>query len=158
MIKEWTHLDKEGEASMVDVGEKAATKRKAKATGRVVTTKEVIKKVKKNGLPKGNLFTTAKIAGIQGGKLASHLIPLCHPLLLDNIKVDISIESQDSFLVSAEVACAGRTGVEMEALTAVTTACLTIYDMCKALDRGMIITDVHLIEKSGGKSGPYKHK
>lgn len=157
-MKEWTHLDKEGKVSMVDIGEKALTKRKAVATGRVVTTKEVIEKISENGLPKGDLFSTAKIAGIQGGKFASHLIPLCHPLILDNIKVDISIENQVSFLVSAEVACTGRTGVEMEALTAVTTACLTIYDMCKALDRGMIITDVHLIEKSGGKSGHYKHK
>lgn len=157
-MKKLTHLDERGEVKMMDVGGKAETRRTARAEGKVLASKKVMEAVRKNGLPKGNLFTTAKIAGIQGGKMASALIPLCHPLPLDNIKIDISTEGDSRFVVRAEASCIGRTGVEMEALTAAAVACLTIYDMCKAIDKGMTITEIQLVEKTGGKSGHYKRK
>ena len=157
-MKKLSHLDDRGEVKMVDVGCKAETRRTARAEGKVLASKKVMEAVRKNGLPKGNLFTTAKIAGIQGGKMTSALVPLCHPLPLDNIKIDISTEGDSQFIVRAEASCTGRTGVEMEALTAAAIACLTIYDMCKAIDKGMTITDIQLIEKTGGKSGHYKRK
>lgn len=147
-----TPLDAQGRARMVDVGEKPDTKRVAVAKGRVVMTPQTLELVRKNEIAKGDVLTVAQVAGIAAAKRASELIPLCHPLLLTNIQVDFDFQA-NGIEIKATVEATGKTGVEMEALTAVTVSALTIYDMCKARDRAMRIQDVRLVKKSGGKSG-----
>ncbi len=147
-----SHLDAQGRARMVDVGEKPDTKRVAVAKGRVVMTPQTLELVRRNEIAKGDVLTVAQVAGIAAAKRTSELIPMCHPLLLTNIEV--GFEFQDSGIeITAIVEATGKTGVEMEALTAVTVSALTIYDMCKAQDRAMRIQDVRLVKKSGGASG-----
>lgn len=151
-----THLDATGAAHMVDVGEKALTSREAIAEGRVVMQRETLELIREGLAKKGDVVATARIAGIMAAKRTHELIPLCHPLLLT--KVSIDIEADDALpglLVRGLARVTGQTGVEMEALTAVSVACLTIYDMAKAVDRGMRIEGIRLIEKRGGKSGDW---
>ncbi|MFL5196579.1 MAG: cyclic pyranopterin monophosphate synthase MoaC [Microvirga sp.] len=152
-----THLDKTGAANMVDVSEKAVTARTARAEGRVVTAPETVALIRKGDAKKGDVLGTARLAGIMAAKRTHELIPLCHPLLLSKVAVDCVIdEALPGVRVTAEVKVSGPTGVEMEALTAVSVACLTIYDMVKAADRAMRIEGVRLLSKSGGRSGVYE--
>lgn len=149
-----THLDDAGRVHMVDVGDKAATARLAVAEGRVTCAPATLALVRDDKAPKGAVITTAELAGIMGAKRTADLIPLCHPLGLDKVSVTVALdESLPGFVVTAEARVSGPTGVEMEALTAVSVACLTLYDMLKAADRGMVISQVRLLSKSGGRSG-----
>jgi len=151
----FTHLDPLGRARMVDVTPKDPSHRRAVARGRVVMTPETTSMITRGSISKGDVLAVARVAGIQAAKRASDLIPLCHPLLVGAVLVNFRIE--DRFVeVEASVETVERTGVEMEALTACTVACLTIYDMCKAVDRSMVIGDVTLWEKTGGRSGTYR--
>jgi cyclic pyranopterin monophosphate synthase len=151
-----THLDKAGAANMVDVSEKAVTARTARAEGRVVTAADTLRLIREGDAKKGDVLGTARLAGIMAAKRAHELIPLCHPLLLSKVVVDCAIdEALPGVRVTAEVKVSGQTGVEMEALTAVSVACLTIYDMVKAADRAMRIDGIRLLAKSGGRSGVY---
>ncbi|MBW4042595.1 MAG: bifunctional molybdenum cofactor biosynthesis protein MoaC/MoaB [Acidobacteria bacterium] len=147
-----THLDDQGRARMIDVGAKPSTRREAVAHGRLVTTAEVVRLLLADGLPKADALATARIAGIAGAKRTSDLIPLCHPLPIDAVTIDL-IASGETVLVEARVSTTGRTGVEMEALTAVAVAGLALHDMVKAVDPGATMTDVQLVEKTGGKHG-----
>jgi len=150
-----THLDPLGRARMVDVTPKDPTHRRALARGRVNMTAETTSLVAKGAINKGDVLSVARVAGIQAAKRASDLIPLCHPLLVGAVLINFRIE--DTFIeVEVSVETVDRTGVEMEALTACSVACLTIYDMCKAVDRSMVIGDVALWEKTGGRSGSYR--
>jgi cyclic pyranopterin phosphate synthase len=152
-----THLDATGAANMVDVSDKAETARTAVAEGAVVMLPETVRLIRQGDAKKGDVLGTARLAGIMAAKRAHELIPLCHPLLLTKVKVDCSIDdSLPGVRVTAEVKVTGQTGVEMEALTAVSVACLTVYDMVKAADRGMRIEGVRLRMKSGGRSGTYE--
>lgn len=147
-----THFDKDGRPTMVDVGDKSVTQRRALASGQVTINKETLGHI--TGNKKGDVITIAELAGIMGAKKTSDLIPLCHPLPLSKVNVKISIdEALPGLQVTAETKTSGQTGVEMEALTAVSVACLTIYDMLKAVDKHMIIDGIKLLEKQGGKSG-----
>lgn len=146
MDNKFSHVDKKGKAKMVDVGHKPDSKRTAIAKGSIFLAKETIKLIKDNKMKKGDVLTVAKIAGIQAVKRASDLIPLCHPLLLNNIEVDCEI-IHNQIDVTSKVECAGKTGVEMEALTAVSVALLTVYDMCKAVDKEMEIGEIKLCQK-----------
>jgi len=146
-----SHLDSDGKARMVDVGGKAVTARSATASGRFVTTAEVIALVTADGLPKADVLATARIAGIQGAKKTSELIPLCHPIFLSSVNIDFTLE-ESSIVVTATAKTTGQTGVEMEALTAVAIAGLTLHDMVKAVDAAASMTDVRVVEKTGGKS------
>ncbi|MCQ4273537.1 MULTISPECIES: cyclic pyranopterin monophosphate synthase MoaC [Pseudomonas] len=150
-----THLDSQGRANMVDVTEKAVTSREATAEARVRMLPATLAMIQQGGHPKGDVFAVARIAGIQAAKKTSELIPLCHPLMLTSVKVELSAEGDDSVRIVARCRLAGQTGVEMEALTAASVAALTIYDMCKAVDRGMLIEGIRLLEKLGGKSGHF---
>jgi cyclic pyranopterin phosphate synthase len=157
--KTLTHLGKGGDARMVDVSGKPATERVAVAEGRVVMTPKTLDLVLKGNAKKGDVLAAARIAGIMAAKQTHKLIPLCHPLAISRVAIDIDSDRKlPGFVVRASVKVTGQTGVEMEALTAVTVACLTIYDMVKALERGMHIEGVRLIEKSGGQSGRYRAK
>jgi len=152
-----THLDAEGRARMVDVGAKAETTRTARAEGSISMSLEALDAIEQNAVTKGDAIVAARIAGVMGAKRTSDLIPLCHPIALTDAGVELEIDrSLPGVRVSAWASTRGRTGVEMEALTAATVALLTIYDMAKALDRGMVISDMHLTEKRGGKSGDWK--
>ena len=152
-----THLDDAGNAHMVDVSEKQVTTRIAVASGRVSMQPDTVQLIKSGMAKKGDVIATARIAGIMAAKRTHELIPLCHPLAISKITVDLEInEPANAVDVTASVKVEGKTGVEMEALTAVSVACLTVYDMVKAVDRGIIISDVKLIEKLGGKSGHFK--
>lgn len=152
-----THFNQAGEAHMVDVGNKAHTKRVAKATGTITMQKNTLDLIIAGTHKKGDVLGIARIAGIQGGKRTSELIPLCHPISLTHLSVDFEISEKDnSVTCTATTETVGQTGVEMEALTAVQVALLTIYDMCKAVDRGMTMQNIRLLEKSGGKSGEWK--
>lgn len=151
-----THLDESGAASMVDVGEKEPTSRIAKAVGLVIMKPETLELIRSGSSRKGDVIAIARIAGIMGAKRTHDLIPLCHPLMLEKVSVDIEFEPAiPAIRVVASARVSGKTGVEMEALTAVSVACLTIYDMVKAVDRGMEITGIRLLEKSGGRSGDW---
>ena len=150
-----THLSDEGAARMVDVGGKPATARVAIATGRIRLSAEALAAIRDGNVPKGDVFAAARIAGIMAAKKTADLIPLCHPLALDAVTVDFSVE-EDGLRATATASLTGRTGVEMEALTAVSVALLTVYDMAKAIDKGMVISDIRLIEKRGGKSGLWR--
>ena len=152
-----THLDSKGNAKMVDVGEKESTHRVATASGRVRMARETLELIAAGGHKKGDVIAIARIAGIQAAKSCSQLIPLCHPLMLTSVDVSLRLDNtQDSVLIEATCKVNGQTGVEMEALTAVSVAALTIYDMCKAVDKNMVIEAICLIEKQGGKSGHYQ--
>lgn len=156
-MSDLTHLDAEGRARMVDVGGKAETARTARAEGSISMTLETLDAIEHNALAKGDAISAARIAGVMAAKRASDLIPLCHPIALTDAGVDVEIDrSLPGLRVSAWASTRGRTGVEMEALTAVSVALLTIYDMAKALDRRMEISEVRLTEKLGGKSGDWK--
>ena len=152
----FTHLDSQGRASMVDVSDKAVTAREAVAEACVRMQAQTLRMLVEGDHPKGDVFAVARIAGIQAAKKTSDLIPLCHPLLLTSIKVELQAEGDDRVLIRASCKLNGKTGVEMEALTAASVAALTIYDMCKAVDRGMLIEQVRLLEKTGGDSGSYR--
>ena len=149
-----THLNTRGEAHMVDVSDKSDTARTAIAQSQVQLTAEIVAAIGDDSLPKGDLLATARIAGIQGAKKCSDLIPLCHPLPLSKITVDIELQGQ-SLVITALCKTTGKTGVEMEALTAVSVAALTVYDMCKGIHKGMIIGETKLLNKTGGKSGDW---
>lgn len=150
-----THLDESGAARMVDVGGKPATARTATATGTIAMAANALAAVRDGSGPKGDVLAAARIAGIMGAKKTAELIPLCHPLGLDTISVEFRFQV-DGIAVTATAGLTARTGVEMEAMTACCVALLTIYDMAKALDKAMVIGDVRLIEKTGGKSGPWR--
>lgn len=150
------HFDAAGDAHMVDVGAKAVTERIARAAGRVEMAPETLARVRLGEMAKGDVLSVARLAGIMAAKRTADLIPLCHPLQLSSVSLDLTCdEAANCVEIVAEVKLSGRTGVEMEALTAVSVAGLTIYDMCKAVDRGMKLCDVRLIHKSGGKSGSF---
>lgn len=152
-----THFNQAGAAHMVDVGDKNSTQRIAKATGKITMLPTTLELIIAGNHKKGDVLGIARIAGIQGAKKTSDLIPLCHPICLTHVSVDFEVISEkNEVMCSALTKTIGQTGVEMEALTAVQVALLTIYDMCKAVDRGMVISDVKLLEKSGGKSGEWK--
>ena len=154
MSQELSHIDKQGRARMVDVSAKPDTRREAIARGIVRMKPETLAMIQSGGVPKGDVIGVARLAGVMAAKHTHELIPLCHPLLLTDIDVDITPNESESALdISATVRTTGKTGVEMEALTAVSIAALTVYDMCKAVDRGMRVESVRLAEKRGGKSG-----
>ena len=151
----FTHLDESGAAHMVDVGDKDATRRRAVARSVVAMESTTAAAIADGDVKKGDVLAVARIAGIQAAKRTADIIPLCHPLLLSKVAVDLTVE-ESSVVIEAVVETTGPTGVEMEALHACTAAALTIYDMCKALDRAMVISDVMLVEKSGGRSGDFR--
>jgi len=156
-MKKLTHIDREGRAKMVDVGAKPATQREARAIGAVHMKKETLRIITDKKIAKGNVFETARLAGIMAAKRTCELIPLCHQLNLTSVSVDFDIDRRKNKVdIEAKVKCTGQTGVEMEALTAVSVAALTIYDMCKAVDKAMVMSEIMLIEKRGGKSGEWK--
>lgn len=151
-----THLDSKGKARMVDVTQKGDTEREAVAKSKVIMKPATLQLIKAGGLEKGDVLSVAKIAGIMAAKQTHHLIPLCHPLLINNIAVEFDLAGDDSIEITAKVKSFGKTGVEMEALVAASVSALTIYDMCKAVDRAMTIAEIYLQSKSGGKSGTYR--
>lgn len=151
-----SHLDEQGAARMVDVGDKAVTSRTASAEALVRMRPATLALIVDGKMPKGDVFAVARIAGIQAAKKTADLIPLCHPLMLSSVKVELEAEAPDAVRITATCKLAGQTGVEMEALTAASVAALTLYDMCKAADKGMVIETVRLLEKTGGKSDDFK--
>lgn len=155
-MSEFTHFDDKGNAYMVDVSGKEITRRKAIAQGKVSVSRDVLDAILGKKIRKGDVFTVAQVAGIMGAKHTSDLVPMCHPLSLTNAKISFSINEEACVITTLCTAVTdGKTGVEMEALTGVSVALLTIYDMCKAIDKHMVISDIHLVEKSGGKSGDF---
>ena len=157
MSNQLTHLDEHGHAAMVDVGEKAATKRTAVAQGDVRMQAATLAAIRDGHVPKGDVLAAARIAGIMAAKRTAELIPLCHTLLLTKVALEFEVDEADSrIVITATVRCNGQTGVEMEALTAVSVAALTIYDMAKALEKSMEIGNIRLLEKQGGKSGDWQ--
>ncbi len=158
-MSDFTHFDSKGAAVMVDVSDKSETERVAVASGSVVMEKATLERVMAGGVKKGDVLSVARLAGIMGAKRTPDLIPLCHPLNLTSVEVELACDPQRNTVdIVATCKITGRTGVEMEALTAVSVAALTIYDMCKAVDRGMCIGEIKLVHKSGGKSGTYEAK
>ena len=156
-MNDLTHLDKDGNAIMVDVGDKESTERTAIAAGSIYMEPETLKLITDKGVKKGDVLSVAQLAGIMGAKRTPDLIPLCHPLTLTSVKVELTCDdSRNAVDVSATCKLSGQTGVEIEALTAVSVAALTVYDMCKSVDRAMRISDIRLIHKAGGKSGEFK--
>jgi cyclic pyranopterin phosphate synthase len=156
-MSEFTHFDAKGDATMIDVSSKAETVRVAVAAGRITMQKATLAKIMAGDMKKGDVLSVARLAGIMGAKRTPDLIPLCHPLNLNSVAVELSCDPDTlSVAITATVKITGRTGVEMEALTAVAVAALTVYDMCKSVDRGMRIGDIRLLHKSGGKSGTYE--
>ena len=156
---DFTHFNREGRAKMVDVGEKTETCRTAVAAARVLVNPDTFTLIQSGGIKKGDVLTVAQIAGIMGAKRTSDLIPMCHPIVMDGIDLSLSLdESRCSVEIVATVSCTGRTGVEMEALTAVSTAALTIYDMCKAVQKDMVISDIRLLQKTGGVHGDFQRE
>ncbi len=157
--EDFTHFNGEGRARMVDVGEKVPTLRSAEAGARVLVSRETFGLIRTGGMKKGDVLTVAQIAGIMGAKRTPDLIPMCHPLVLQGVDLSLRLdEDRCAVDIRAAVRCQGRTGVEMEALTAASVAALTVYDMCKAVQRDMVITDVRLIRKSGGVHGEYERE
>ena len=158
-MSDLTHFDKDGNAIMVDVSDKPVTTRGAVATGKIYVCQEIFERIQKHEIAKGDVLGVARLAGIMATKRTSELIPLCHPLPLTKCEVNFELKETENTLYYIVVTCLaktdGKTGVEMEALTGVQIALLTIYDMCKAVDKSMVITDVHLLSKSGGKSGDF---
>ena len=155
-MSDFTHFNEQGRAKMVDVGEKPISQRVAVAGARVLVNENTFSLIKSGGMKKGDVFTVAQIAGVMGAKRTPDIIPMCHPILMDGINLDLSLdEDRLSVEIKAEVCCDGRTGVEMEALSAVSIAALTVYDMCKAVQKDMVISDIRLISKTGGVHGDY---
>ena len=153
---DFTHFNPQGRAKMVDVGDKPSTRRTAAAAARVLVNEETFRLIQTGGMKKGDVLTVAQIAGIMGAKRTPDLIPMCHPILLDGVDLSLMLdENRKSVEIVAAVSCGGSTGVEMEALTAVSAAALTVYDMCKAVQKDMVITDVRLLDKTGGVHGDY---
>ena len=151
-----THFDKNGNAHMVDVSSKTETKRVALATGSIKVNEEIIKKIQEGTMKKGDVLGVARIAGIMGSKQTSNIIPMCHPLMISQANIDFEIDVENTrIIIYGQVTTTGKTGVEMEALTSVSIAALTIYDMCKAVDKSMVIENIHLVSKEGGKSGDF---
>ena len=158
-MADFTHFNEEGRAKMVDVGEKPVTGRTAVAAARVLVNPETFRLIRTGGMKKGDVLTVAQIAGIMGAKRTPELIPMCHPILLDGVNLKLRLdEARCSVEIEASVSCAGRTGVEMEALAAAATAALTVYDMCKAVQKDMCITDLRLLQKTGGVHGDYERR
>ena len=155
MASDLSHFDDQGASRMVDVGAKPVTSRMARASGRVVMQPATLARIQQRGLAKGDVLEVARLAGIMAAKRTGELIPLCHSLPLDAVAIDFTFPNDRTVAIAAEVRVSGKTGVEMEALTAVSIAALTIYDMCKAIDRGIVIDGIQLEEKSGGKSGHF---
>jgi cyclic pyranopterin monophosphate synthase len=156
-MKKLSHIDNQGRTRMVDVSEKAVTSRRAVAEGRIRLTKSIVKAIQSKATAKGNVLETARIGAIQAAKKTSELIPLCHPIPISNIKIDFDLQSIN-LKIRAEVIAEAKTGVEMEALTAVAVGALIVYDMCKGIEKGMVIGPIELLEKEGGKSGAYRKK
>ena len=155
-MAELTHFDAKGKSRMVDVSDKDETERVAVAAGSIVMAPDTMKLITEGGVKKGDVLSVARLAGIMGAKKTPDLIPLCHPLALNSVEVDLVCDPERNAVdITATCKVTGRTGVEMEALTAIAVAALTVYDMCKAVDRGMRITEIRLVHKSGGKSGTY---
>ena len=155
-MEDFTHFNDQGRARMVDVGDKAPSHRTAVAGARVLVSPETFRLIQTGGMKKGDVLTVAQIAGVMGAKRTPDLIPMCHPIALTGINLELSLdEARCAVDIRATVSCDGRTGVEMEALTAASTAALTVYDMCKAVDKWMVLSDIHLVEKQGGKSGDF---
>lgn len=155
-MSELTHFDADGKAHMVNVGDKPVTDRVAVARGEISMAAETLARIQDGGFGKGDVLGVARLAGIMGAKQTASLIPLCHPLGLDHVTVDLEVDSKlPGVRITATCRVTGRTGIEMEAMTAVSVAALTIYDMCKAVDRGMVIGAIRLTHKSGGKSGDF---
>ena len=158
-MPDFTHFNEQGRAKMVDVGEKPVTQRVAVAAARVLVSENTFQLIRSGGMKKGDVLTVAQIAGVMGAKRTPDLIPMCHPILMDGINLNLSLDEEKlSVEIEATVSCDGRTGVEMEALTAVSTAALTVYDMCKAVQKDMVITDIRLMSKTGGVHGDYKRE
>ncbi len=158
-MQDFTHFNDQGRAKMVDVGEKPVTTRTAVAAGRVLVNEHTFALIKSGGMKKGDVLTVAQVAGVMGAKRTPDLIPMCHPILIDGINLTLSLdEERRSVEILASVSCDGRTGVEMEALTAVSTAALTVYDMCKAVQKDMVIDQIRLLTKTGGVHGDYERK
>ena len=158
-MADFTHFNNEGRAKMVNVGEKPITERTAVARGRVLVNENTFQLIKSGGMKKGDVLTVAQVAGVMGAKRVADIIPMCHPVLMNGIDLHLSLnEERHSVEIEAAVSCDGKTGVEMEALTAVSTACLTVYDMCKAVQKDMTITDIRLISKTGGVHGDYNRE
>lgn len=156
---DFTHFNQQGRARMVDVGEKEPTHRTAAAGARVLVSRETFALIRRGGMKKGDVLAVAQIAGIMGAKRTSELIPMCHPVGINGIDLTLTLdEARCCVDIRASVSCDGRTGVEMEALTAASTAALTVYDMCKAVQRDIVITDIRLIEKTGGVHGDFQRK
>jgi len=154
-MTQFSHFDAQGASRMVDVGEKEVTVRKARASGRVRMRPETLRLIRGHGVAKGDVLAVARLAGIMAAKETSRLIPLCHNVPLDSVSLDFQFPDEATVAIEAEARATARTGVEMEALVAVSTAALAIYDMCKSVDRGIVIGEVRLEEKSGGRSGAY---
>jgi len=158
-MADFTHFNEQGRAKMVDVGEKPSTLRSAVAAGRVLVNEQTFALIRSGGMKKGDVLTVAQVAGVMGAKRTSDLIPMCHPIQMDGIDLELSLdENRCAVDIRASVRCGGRTGVEMEALSAVSIAALTVYDMCKAVQKDMCITDIRLISKTGGVHGDYCRK
>ena len=158
-MADFTHFNEQGRAKMVDVGEKPVTVRTAVAAGRVLVNAETFALIKSGGMKKGDVLTVAQIAGVMGAKRTPDLIPMCHPILIDGINLELHLdEERRSVEITATVSCAGRTGVEMEALSAVSVAALTVYDMCKAVQKDMLISDIRLLRKTGGVHGEFERE
>ena len=157
-MSELTHLNSGGEARMVDVSQKGDTQREAVAKGRVIMKPSTLEQIKSAGLKKGDVLAVARVAGIMATKKTPDLIPLCHPILIDDISIDFDLSGEDSVGITTTVKSSGKTGVEMEAMVATSVAALTIYDMGKSVDRGMTISEICLESKKGGKSGVYQRK
>ena len=157
--KDFTHFNEEGRAKMVDVGQKPQSRRTAVAAGRVLVNRDTFTRIRSGGMKKGDVLTVAQIAGVMGAKRTPDLIPMCHPILIDGIDLSLRLdENRCSVEIEASVSCDGRTGVEMEALTAVSTAALTVYDMCKAVQKDIVISDIRLLRKSGGIHGEFQRE
>ena len=155
-MSEFTHFNDQGRARMVDVGEKPVSTRTALAAGRVLVNRETFEKIRSGGVKKGDVLTVAQVAGIMGAKRTPELIPMCHPVQISGVDLALRLdEERCSVEIEASVSCDGRTGVEMEALTAVSAAALTVYDMCKAIQKDMTIEDIRLLRKSGGVHGDF---
>ena len=155
-MKDFTHFNEQGRAKMVDVGEKAPSRRRAVAAGRVLVNEETFRLIRSGGMKKGDVLTVAQVAGVMGAKRTPDLIPMCHPILLSGVDLELRLNEADCAVdITAVVSCTGPTGVEMAALTAVTTAALTVYDMCKAVQRDMVIDSIRLLKKTGGQSGTF---
>lgn len=155
-VKDFTHFNEKGKAFMVDVGEKKESDREAVAFAKVLVNKDTFDLIKNGGMKKGDVLTTAQIAGIMGAKRTPDIIPMCHPIIINGINMDLSLNENDlSIDITSSVKCNGKTGVEMESLTAVSIAALTVYDMCKAVQKDIVITDIKLMKKTGGVHGEY---